>query len=45
MSARSSRRLHIGRTTHVWEIQVTNPDGKLVSICRMTAAITDRKQD
>ena len=35
--------LHLGRTTHVWEVLVTNDDGKLVSVCRMTAAIIEKK--
>jgi 1,4-dihydroxy-2-naphthoyl-CoA hydrolase len=31
--------LHIGRTTHLWEIKVTNEDNKLVCISRLTIAI------
>ena len=31
--------LHIGRTTHVWEIKITNEEGKLVCISRLTMAV------
>lgn len=35
--------LHIGKTTHVWEIRITNEAGQLVCISRITMAIIDRK--
>ncbi|WP_324027937.1 hotdog fold thioesterase [Maribacter sp. BPC-D8] len=28
--------LHKGRTTQLWEIKVTNEDGQLVSLCKLT---------
>ena len=31
--------LHVGRTTHVWEIRITNEENKLVCISRLTMAI------
>ncbi|PWJ57413.1 1,4-dihydroxy-2-naphthoyl-CoA hydrolase [Dyadobacter jejuensis] len=31
--------LHIGRSTHIWEIKITNEDQKLVCISRLTVAI------
>jgi 1,4-dihydroxy-2-naphthoyl-CoA hydrolase len=31
--------LHLGRTTQVWEIKITNEDHKLVCVSRFTAAI------
>ena len=33
------RSLHLGRTTHVWDIRVETPEGKLVSVIRLTNAI------
>ncbi len=33
--------LHRGRTTHVWEIRIESPEGKLISVCRMTNMIVD----
>jgi 1,4-dihydroxy-2-naphthoyl-CoA hydrolase len=31
--------IHLGRTTHVWDIRIKNEEGKLVCICRLTVAI------
>ncbi|WP_025763515.1 hotdog fold thioesterase [Dyadobacter tibetensis] len=31
--------LHIGKSTHIWEIKITNEDNKLVCISRLTVAI------
>lgn len=31
--------LHLGRNTHVWDIQITNELGKLVCVSRLTVAI------
>ncbi|MGH1484796.1 MAG: PaaI family thioesterase [Cellvibrionaceae bacterium] len=33
--------LHIGRSSHVWEVTVRNEDEKLVAISRMTAAVLE----
>jgi len=30
------RPIHIGRTTHIWEIKIYNPDGRLTCISRLT---------
>jgi 1,4-dihydroxy-2-naphthoyl-CoA hydrolase len=35
------RSIHLGRTTHVWDIQITNEAGKLVCISRLTVAIVN----
>ena len=35
--------LHIGSTTHVWDIRITNEDEKLVCISRLTVAIMKKK--
>lgn len=34
--------LHLGRTTQVWEIKISQ-DGKLVCVSRLTLAVLDRK--
>ena len=34
-----ARPLHIGKTTQVWEIKLTNDAGKLVCISRLTMAV------
>lgn len=35
--------IHIGRSTQVWEIRISNEQGELVNISRLTMAIVDRK--
>lgn len=34
-------RLHAGRTTQVWQVRITDEDGKLVCVSRCTLAIVD----
>ena len=36
---------HLGRTTQVWEIKISDEDGKLCSICRLTLSIVEIKND
>jgi 1,4-dihydroxy-2-naphthoyl-CoA hydrolase len=38
----TARPLHIGRTTQLWEIKITNEQDKLVCVSRITMAILDR---
>ena len=35
--------LHLGSSTHVWDIRITNEEGKLVCISRLTVAIMKMK--
>lgn len=35
----TARKLHIGRTTQVWEIRIETEDGELVCISRITMAV------
>ncbi|MBS7344750.1 MAG: hotdog fold thioesterase [Caryophanon sp.] len=35
--------LHIGRTTLVWDIQITNEQGKLICVSRCTVAIGQQR--
>lgn len=35
--------LHIGSSTHVWDIRMTNEEGKLICISRLTVAIIKKK--
>lgn len=39
------RPVHIGSTTHVWEIRITDEREKLVCISRLTLAILDLKRE
>lgn len=45
LTAKSSA-VHIGRTTQVWDVNITNQKGKIVSSGRITMLVTDMpKQD
>ncbi|PLT35223.1 hypothetical protein CUU64_07570 [Bacillus sp. V5-8f] len=35
---------HKGRTTMVWDIKITDVDGKLICISRCTISVVSRKQ-
>lgn len=37
----TARPLHIGRKSHVWEVQIKNDNEKLVCVSRMTIAVLD----
>lgn len=39
----TTRPLHTGRSTHVWEIKITNEKKQLVCISRITIAILDKR--
>ena len=39
----TTRPYHIGRTTHVWHIEIHNEAGKLVNISRLTLAVVKPK--
>ena len=35
--------IHVGRKTHVWDIQISNEFGDLVCVSRLTVAIIDQR--
>jgi 1,4-dihydroxy-2-naphthoyl-CoA hydrolase len=35
--------IHIGSSTHVWDIRITDENNKLICISRLTVAVLDRK--
>jgi len=37
--------LHRGRTTHIWDIRITDENDKLICISRCTVAIVDRSSE
>lgn len=39
----TAKPIHLGGTTHVWDIRIKNDDGKLVCVSRLTLAVLDRK--
>ena len=34
--------IHKGRSTHIWNIDIKDDNGKMISICRLTMMILDR---
>lgn len=36
------RPVHVGRTTHVWDIQIYSPENKLLCISRLTCAVLNK---
>jgi 1,4-dihydroxy-2-naphthoyl-CoA hydrolase len=39
-----TRPIHLGRSTQVWHIELSNEQGELTCISRMTAAVLQRKK-
>ena len=40
----TSRPIHLGNSTQVWEIQIQDQEGRLVCISRLTIAVVDREK-
>ena len=40
----TARPIHLGKQTHVWQVEVTRDDGKLSCVSRVTMAVIDRKE-
>jgi len=36
--------IHKGRTTHLWEVNIIDEDGNLISVCKMTNIVLERKK-
>ena len=36
--------IHLGSTTHVWDIRITDEKEKLICVCRLTVVIIPRKE-
>lgn len=39
----TARAKHIGKTTQLWEIEITNEEGNIISLSRLRMAVLDRK--
>jgi 1,4-dihydroxy-2-naphthoyl-CoA hydrolase len=37
--------LHIGATSHLWDIRITDEAGKLICISRLTVAVLKKKEE
>jgi 1,4-dihydroxy-2-naphthoyl-CoA hydrolase len=40
----TTRPIHIGKQTQVWEIRITNESGEVVCISRITMAVLEKKK-
>ncbi len=40
----TARPIHQGKTTHLWEVKVTDEKGRLVSLCKLTAILLPKKK-
>ena len=40
----TARQIHKGRTTHLWEVKVTDEGDNLISICKLTNIVIDKKK-
>lgn len=36
--------VHVGRSTQVWDIRITDPQGRLVCVSRLTVAVVERQR-
>lgn len=39
----TAKMIHKGRTTHLWEIRIVDEENNLISICKLTNIILERK--
>ncbi|MBF0693638.1 MAG: PaaI family thioesterase [Flavobacterium sp.] len=39
----TARIVHKGRTLHLWEIKITDEEDKLISVCKLTNIVLERK--
>ena len=39
----TAKQIHKGKTTHLWEVKVTDEAGNLISICKITNIVLDKK--
>lgn len=39
----TAKNIHKGRTTHLWEVKIVDEQNQLISVCKMTNIILDKK--
>ncbi|MFD0992930.1 PaaI family thioesterase [Tenacibaculum geojense] len=39
----TAKAIHKGRTTHLWEVRIVDEDNNLISLCKITNIILDKK--
>lgn len=40
----TARIIHKGRTVHLWEIKITDEEGSLISLCKLTNMVLQKRQ-
>lgn len=40
----TARNIHNGRSTQLWEVKIKDEEGQLISICKITSIILDKKK-
>ena len=40
----TAKLIHKGRTIHLWEIRITDEENQLISLCKLTTMIIDKKK-
>lgn len=43
MVTATAKAIHLGKSTHLWEIRVEDEEGKLISHCKLTNMVLDKK--
>ena len=39
----TAKAIHKGRTTHLWEVKIVDEDNNLISLCKITNIVLDKK--
>lgn len=45
MVTATARPIHRGKTTHLWEIKITDEEGVLISLCKLTMIVLPKRID
>ncbi len=40
----TARNIHKGRTTQLWEVEIVDEEGNLISICKMTSIVLEKRK-
>ena len=40
----TARNIHMGRSTHLWEIRIVDEEDNLISICKLTNIVLDKRK-
>lgn len=40
----TARRIHMGRSTHLWEVKIVDEEDHLISICKMTNIVLEKRK-